>query len=444
MARLILGHTTDKSIKIWCRGSTRWPVAFIDVLDSADRRTSPTKVIELNPVEFWTDVVNWDGLSPDRPYRVKVAFGKDSTATGSERIRDAYTEGRFRTFPVETSQASFTFLLGSCNLHSLGIIKNPDKPWSRISEVAAAKDARFMIHCGDQIYADIPLPPRADPSHYRKKYLDAWDDCRPARAFLTQTSQYMILDDHEITNNFDQDMSLGSEDHIARRNAAMKAYWEFQHKHNPDTSSPNEPRRYYYSFSCGRAQFFVLDTRFRRSSENGQMIDLRQLETLKAWLSKHKDELKFIVTSVPFVGQVKRPDNDKWCSTCFSKQREDLFDFLHQNEISKTVFLTGDMHTSYHATAKVSDGNHSVTVHELMSSPINQFTPDTDIEECYVQNHPLSTSNNLRVLCKITPKSFYGDHSNIMAISVKPNRVAYQVFRTTKSGGAKISRSFQP
>ncbi|MGI0119959.1 hypothetical protein [Zooshikella sp. RANM57] len=76
-----------------------------------------------------------------------------------------------------------------------GKIKNPDKPWSRISELAAAKKARFMIHCGDQIYADIPFSP--------------------------QPAQYMILDDHEITNNFDQDMTFNSQDHVAQRNAGL-------------------------------------------------------------------------------------------------------------------------------------------------------------------------------------------------------------------------------
>lgn len=444
MPRLILGHTTERSVKIWVRGDERWPVAFVDVLDSADRKTSPTKVLELNSEEFWTDVSTWEGLSPNRPYRVKVSFGKSSTAIEHERIRDAYTEGRFRTFPTESSAAAFTFLLGSCNLHSLGVIKNPDKPWARVSEVSSANDSRFMIHCGDQIYADIPFYPQPDPSFYRRKYLDAWDDCRTARAFLTQTPQYMILDDHEIINNFDEDMSLGSVDVIACRNAAMKAYWEFQHKHNPDTFNPGQPRQYYYSFSFGATKFFVLDTRYRRSSSSGQMIDTTQFQSLKSWLVENVDQLKFIVTSVPFIGQVKRPGNDKWCSPCFAQQRADLFDFLHKNEISKTVFLTGDMHTSYYAKAKLENDDRSIIIHELMSSPINQFTPDTELQESYEPVSSLITPSGIKIVCKIVPRSFFGNHSNIMAISVNGDLVRYKIFRTTDSGSAKVSGSFKP
>lgn len=442
MSRLILGHTTNDSIKLWVRGDARWPVAFVDVLDSTGRRTSPTKALKLDEEDFWTGIVEWDGLSPDRPYRAKVSFGKDVDSEGQERIRDAYTEGNFRTFPVPDLHQDFSFLLGSCNLHSLGVIKNPDKSWARIAEVSKVKEARFMIHCGDQIYADIPLSPPPDPDHYRRKYLDAWDDCRTARAYLTQTSHYMILDDHEITNNFDQDMEAGGSDHMALRNAAMKVYWEFQHKHNPNTEQPSQPRRYYYQFTFGAAEFFVLDTRFRRSSQQGEMIDCLQIEELKSWLSDNSSKLKFVVSSVPFVGQVRKPRSDKWCSDCFYGQRSEIFEFLHKHQIQKTVFLTGDMHTSYHAAAKLGDGDNAVTVHELMSSPINQFTPNTALDECYVPTHSFATKNGVSVVSRITPKSFYGSHSSVMAITVADDRIRYQIFRTRKAGKAQVSGSF--
>ena len=368
MPRLILGHTTDSTIKLWVRGSERWPVAFVDVLDKAKRRTSQTKILSLDSEEFWTDVVEWSGLSPNKEYLAMVAFGKSEDDDDSERIRDAYTEGKFQTFPDENSFEEFTFMLGSCNLHSLGVIKNPDKAWSRISSISGTKEARFMIHCGDQIYSDIPLPPNPDPNHYRNKYLDAWDDCRTARAYLTEISHYMILDDHEITNNFDQDMDHWAQDHQALKNAAMKAYWEFQHKHNPDTKEIGKPRRYYYSFDFGEVKFFVLDTRSQRSSIRGELIDQGQFDQLKEWLLENKSKLKFIVTSVPFIGQLKSPKKDKWCSPSFSEQRGAIFHFLHSNGIEKTTFLTGDMHHSYHASAKIGDLDSSITVHELMSS----------------------------------------------------------------------------
>lgn len=140
MPRLILGHTTKNSIKIWVRGSDRWPVAFIDVLDSSNRRTGSTRVIQLDADDFYTDVTTWDGLGTNRSYEVKVAFGKTTVDTEENRVRDAYTHGRFKTFPSENKKSKFSFLLGSCNLHSLGLIKNPDEVWLRVSQVAKAND----------------------------------------------------------------------------------------------------------------------------------------------------------------------------------------------------------------------------------------------------------------------------------------------------------------
>ena len=440
MPRLILGHTTHSSIKIWVRGSERWPVAFIDVLDSADRRTASTHVIDLDADDFYTGVVTWTDLSSDRPYRVKVAFGKTVDAPEWERVRDAYTEGNFHTFPLPDNSGEFTFLLGSCNLHSLGLILNPDEAWARISHVAQSTNARFMIHCGDQIYADIPLHPNPDPEHYRSKYLDAWEDCRTAQRFLTELPQYMILDDHEITNNFDRDMNGTHQDFDSLLRTAMKVYYEFQHKHNPDTSQ--SPRHYHYMFNYGSIQFFVMDTRYWRQSQSGEMISSAQLDTLKSWLSEYADSVKFIITSVPFVGEVKTPKRDKWCDPVYQNQRLSILEHIWNNNIEKIIFLVGDMHTSYHAQLKISKDDRAIIVHELMSSPVNQYTPDLELDDLYHSPYEKRFDNGLTIRSLITRSSFYGNHSNVMAIGVNGNEIRYRIYRTRADGGPAKSRSF--
>jgi phosphodiesterase/alkaline phosphatase D-like protein len=186
----------------------------------------------------------------------------------------------------------------------------------------------------------------------------------------------------------------------------------------------------------------VLDTRSRRSSSQGELIDEDQFHQLTRWLLENKSKLKFIVTSVPFVGQLKKPKNDKWCSPIYSKQRGDIIEFLHSNNIEKTVFLTGDMHHSYHASAKIGDSDNSIVVHELMSSPINQFTPDTNLSDTFNAEHSFQTASGLNVTCTITPRSFYGDHSSIMAISVSEDKIKYQVYRTRKTGRPERTGSF--
>lgn len=442
MARLILGHTTHNSIKVWTRGSARWPVAFIDVLDSAKRRTGDTHILSLDAEDFYTGVTTWEGLSSGREYYAKVAFGKSEDDPVDRRIRDAYTEGKFTTFVDPNKNAKFTFLLGSCNLHSLGIVKNPDKVWTRISNIATLNEAKFMIHCGDQIYADIPFPPTANPNHYRDKYLDAWGDCRSMQKFLTELPHYMILDDHEIINDFHRDMSSNYTDYESLRRIAMKVYYEFQHKHNPDT--PETPRQYFYTFNYGDVQFFTLDTRYSREKHLKQIIDENQMQIFKEWLLEYRDNIKFVITSVPFVTQVKRPQEDKWCDPLYAQQRHEIIDHIAENSIEKVVFLAGDMHHSYHAKMSLRKNNHNIDIHELMSSPVNQFTPNITMEYLYHSPFKSQTETGVSFQSKIMPNKFYGNHSNVMAIEVGADaQIKYRVYRTRRNEPSAMRGSFR-
>lgn len=428
MARLILGHTTESSIKVWTRASSRWPHVFARVINETTGKLIFEDDLATTTEDYHTGIFKVEGLKPETPYRVKIAFGKKASSNPEQRIRKAYTEGRFRTFPKASAKPGCTFLLGSCNLHSLGIFERPDQAWTQISRIAKDNNAQFMIHCGDQIYADIPLPPSIDLDHYRLKYLDAWSDCVPARRVLTELPHYMVLDDHEINDNFDN-ANKDSRGNAALSRVAMKVYWEFQHSHNPDT--PASPYQYHYRFNHGTVQFFVMDTRYRRNSDRGEMIDEAQMKALLGWLKSNKRSLKFIVTSVPFIGQVKSPDRDKWCDPAYNRQRERILSYIVDNDVERVVFLTGDMHNAYHATMDVTKGNKSTKVHELMSSPINQITPACDIDDKYQSNcrHQIGA---LKVHSRIDKRSFYGDHSNVMAVEVTDaNTVNFRIFRTT-------------
>ncbi|MFT5114083.1 MAG: phosphodiesterase/alkaline phosphatase D-like protein [Parasphingorhabdus sp.] len=441
MAKLIIGHTTHNSVKIWVRGEERWPVAFVDVYDSGDRKKGDTSILELREQEFFTATTVRTELSADKIYKIKVSFGKSSADEPEERIREAYTTAKIKTFPRPTSNDKFTFMFGSCNLHSLGFIKNPDKIWTRVSNVAESLGARFMLHCGDQIYADIPRKPRRSPDHYRKKYLDAWEDCVPARRFLTECPHYMILDDHEITNNFDNDMD-DAKDIQSLKRFALQTYYEFQHSHNPDTpDNERDGRQYYYQFSYGKAQYFVMDTRTRRSQANGEIIDGDQLVAIKSWLESNRSEIKFIVTSVPFLSQRKKSKGDKWSADEFIDQRNELLKYIFDQDIQRIVFLTGDMHTSYHGSLKMTDNERSITIHELMSSPLNQFTPTTRLKDEYHSPYD-SSIGPIKLKSVITASSFYGSHSNVMAVTVDDPRIRYKIYRTSEKEPVAINKSF--
>ena len=118
------------------------------------------------------------------------------------------------------------------------------------------------------------------------------------------------------------------------------------------------------------------------------MIGSEQMRQFEEWLEEHRDKLKFVVSSVPFVAQVRASSDegrafdkskpgeasrDKWSGKSFREQRESLIDFIHDRRIRKLVFLAGDMHCCYHATMRIGPAFDCSTIHELGGGPIYQL-----------------------------------------------------------------------
>src|SRR5262245_40585822 len=199
----------------------------------------------------------------------------------------------------------------------------------------------FMIHAGDQIYFDLDIPQR-DPiaEEYRRSYRQSWLEDPEARDFLAACPQYMILDDHEIVDSFENPVD-GSDTNPAcrQRDAALEAYRQYVQQRQPP---PARPGALYYEFHYGRAFFFVLDTRTERYRAEKRIVSRDQLEVFKAWLRQHEKDLAFVVSSVPFVAQVKAPDRtkpdeadepderpDKWSADEFRGQRDEIIEAIH-------------------------------------------------------------------------------------------------------------------
>jgi len=116
----------------------------------------------------------------------------------------------------------------------------------------------------------------------------------------------------------------------------------------------------------------------------------------------------------------------------FKVQREKILEHILKNGINDVVFLTGDMHTSYCADMEISDnaGNKTV-IHELMSSPINQFTPSLPLE-FYYETPNTQAGSGLQYKSTIRKNTYYGGHSNVMSITVTSGKpIEFSIFRTT-------------
>gem|GEM_PF-5886177 len=188
-------------------------------------------------------------------------------------LPSATSEARFRTFPADDKVGDgFSFLLGSCRYPGLlWKIKEADRIFgpmqNHFTSGKFGDAARFTMMCGDQIYADelnrlVPIL-RADTSaEFQARYFAAFG-APNLRYLLRHASTYMILDDHEIEDNWTQDR-LGNDGKHQLFNLAIGAYMSYQWSHGPRTWG----RLLYYRFDCAGYPFFVLDTRTQRMKNN--------------------------------------------------------------------------------------------------------------------------------------------------------------------------------
>ncbi len=449
----VVGHTTPTSSTIWIRASDRADVGgkhaddrrtigliTIDQVDGQPatkdlhgvyyfrlhRKYDRTGIFTLGGDHCLTHAATDSRpriipLVPNTGYRVRVgtltlddSFDTDQNIPDSNlahllpdpsRLRDQLlriegkrTTAEFRTFP-DQPQDSMSFMLGSCRYPGLlSKTKEADEIFGPILTEARGPEqrdrAQMVLMVGDQIYADklnkhISISLADTFEEFQDRYQSAFGS-RNMRALLREMPTYMILDDHEIEDNWTQDrIDKPSENRAHSRkvfNLAIAAYRSYQWAHGPRTYL----NRLYYQFACGGYPFFVLDTRTQRFMEDvpDSLTDNRllgrtrhvdrhadaegepsQFERLEKWPAdshaKHGDAPKFIVTSSVFVpnpmsartgrldGKIQvietRSQMVKWMEASdswpgFPETRRRLLRFVIDRGIQNVVFLSGDIH----------------------------------------------------------------------------------------------------
>jgi len=296
----------------------------------------------------------------------------------------------------EKTADSIGFILGSCRYPGLlWKVKHSDGIFKPLRQNALGENdthgrAQFVLMAGDQIYADklnrhIPIGLADTFEEFQERYLTAFGSPN-MKNLLSSVPTYMILDDHEIEDNWTQDRSSpkegmkGCSEKRKIFNWAMNAYRSYQWIHSPR----NFGERLYYTFECGGYPFFVLDMRTQRFMQDveGSLDDNHllgrpslegeepsQLEFLLHWLKFQQDEYKnipkFICASSVFApnplsareGRTDgsaaqrlkwKEDSDSW--PAFPKTKRALLQHIVEHKIHNVVFLSGDIHCANVAT----------------------------------------------------------------------------------------------
>jgi alkaline phosphatase D len=405
----IIGGLSPTSVNLWGRtdGAARLHAWLGHQPDMSDAQLVATS-LPLTAETGFAGVTPIKDLLPNIHYRYALTLDKEPPTPNQAPFP------KFTTFPPENERTSFAFAFGSCYLPEN---KDSGAVFSAIDKRRQQDSIRFILMLGDQIYADAYQRNgigriATSLQEYRLVYAYAWS--KPAfRNLLTQMPAFMILDDHEVDDDWtwkDYDRTLAQipiwnrfmralrlrprEERtlpLERVQDALQAYWEHQGMHAPQTITPlsldmngqyalppSDRGSFAYTFTFGAVAFFVLDTRTMRvkSWRGRSMLGKGQWKALEDWLLSVKDlyPVKFVISSGSLLYDLWIDlARDRWSG--FPKERDRLLHFLAANDIRGVYVLAGDLHSA-HAVRTELHGPQGSTlpVWEFCSSPFEQET----------------------------------------------------------------------
>lgn len=328
-------------------------------------------------------------------------------------VGEAFAEATFTTQPSPSQTSGpLSFLLGSCRYPGLlWKRKEADRIFGPMLMQHEARPVNMVLMVGDQIYADmfnriVPIGLADTYEEFQERYHSALGS-RNMRKLLSRVPTYMILDDHEIEDNWSQDRLHESNAKRMLFNLAIGAYMSYQwshgprfadsYVHDPAYGAENALKRMgslnlFYDFLCAGYPLFVLDTRTQRyQSDMPGLADNHllgrpaldpnepsQLDRICAWL-KHMQRTrgnvpKFIVSSSVFLpnsvetllSDKHKEKDDSW--PCFPSTRRRILETIVKEHVQNVIFLSGDIHCSSVAQLEFSGPASALNAYSIVSS----------------------------------------------------------------------------
>ena len=284
----------------------------------------------------YTGVIELTGLDPETEYEYQLWINGE---TQTKPVT-------FRTMPKAGAPAQFTVGFGG----GAGYTPQFNHMWSTLAK--AAPSAFLMM--GDNVYIDDPTHPTTQRyCYYRRQSEPLW------KSFIASTAIYSIYDDHDFGVN---DCIPGPEIDTP---AWKRPVWEVfkQNWNNPGFGGGTEQPGCWYDFQIADVHFIMLDGRYYRDQKGGSMLGPVQKKWLLKTLKNSSATFKVLASPVPWSPGVKPGSKDTWDG--FKKERDQIFSFVHGNQIDGVVLLAADRHRSDLRRIPRTDG---YDFHEMMSS----------------------------------------------------------------------------
>ncbi|QTH14801.1 alkaline phosphatase D family protein [Pseudomonas corrugata] len=378
----IVGHTTTDHARIFLRGDKdpKLPVfAGLRYRRQGDTRWTNEHFIQLHAYRDMTDVIVLRNLQDGTVYEYQAGWftapHKDATQASRQWPEDIH---RLRT-PTADTGIPHAYIVGSCRYLRItaGAPSAPelgDRTFAGIQRIVdqANPPISGVLMAGDQVYLDdlnIVAPDRT----YKDilfKYRTVFSQPNISK-LMSGVPTYMILDDHEIEDNWPANRQV--DDDILYANA-MSAYGLYQASHSPAHALSSDGKlnrslpHYWYQFAHGDIEWFVTDSRTRRnlSMADRRILDIEQERSLLDWLMNSTARVKFIVTSVMFYPDRILNDGDAW--QAFPQQRLRLLECIRRHGIRNVIIVSGDVHGSMTSRLCHSE-DADFELHTIVASP---------------------------------------------------------------------------
>lgn len=440
----IVGHTTTDHARIFVRGVAQKDAAVfagVRYRQSGDTQWFKRIFTRLTNLQDMSDVIVLDNLAADTEYEYQAGWFSTTSA--------GHTVASVQELPLQWPQDLYrlrtrsgaagtprAYFVGSCRYLRMtaGIPSAPqlgDRIFASIAQLAqqANPPVSAMLMTGDQIYVDDLnfFAPDREYQQILAKYRVAFSQPHISR-LMANLSIYMILDDHEIEDNWPKKKRSGDD---ALYKNAITAYELYQASHSPvfelldDGRVSRHPKHYWYQFTDGDIEWFVTDSRTRRnlSADDRRILDAEQEYALCQWLIHSPARVKMVVTSVMFFPDARHDGDDAWAG--FPGQRLRLLETIRTHRIRNVVFISGDVHGSL--TSRLT---HSVDpgfeVHTIVSSPLcnTRLLPYAS-QSSFILDLPLARNAAGEYRQELTGKVISQDNFAHMVIDAERIQVNY-------------------
>ena len=460
----IVGYTSGNQVRIWLRGEfQKTPEGFRRCFGVVRLRTvgnskfGNPKFVKLPPHFDMTGVCAFTNLQPEKNYEYQAGwFFAETELSNLDETQELNWNGistcTFCT-GATNSQQSRSYAFGSCRylLRLFGgtfFDERGDKAFGSILKQMNDKKQRIdgLIMAGDQIYADDLnfLSPDDAIDEFNSRYRITFGQPH-IRNLMSRVPTYMILDDHEIEDNWPTKAT--KKDWMTLYPSAIHSYQIYQCSHSPLFSLNQKGRltgtldKFWYTFQDGCCDCFVLDSRTERQwSENPKeraMISRNQMDALKGWLKDKSGRVKLVVTSVPFFPDLEDENDDKWGGFVF--ERTEILDFIRKHQVRKVVFLSGDVHCSFSAELTCSN-DPDFKVISVISSSFFWPYPHMDDGDFSLRGKLKTTS---KATYKVVNPSEVHSTDNFARLDINPKSISISFFeRKGDQLGKTVRRIF--